>query len=307
MNRLKPTFRRVTAVAAGTLLGFSGVAILAAPASAHHPEPAGTFCLRGDSQVEVTWTVGNSERDLEGTISKLESTIPADFAGTLALDATLPKKGDGPLTATQTHSFEGALPELKLTVEAKWQRGDRNVTEERSVTATPAGDCKGEETPTPTPTVTPEPTPTPEQPSPTPTEPPTATPTPAEPEEPVFRLEETCDEMIFTVENPAKGIPFTATLVTEKGVTKKLESKPGETASVSFDAYPGLKVTVSYDVVEGSETIEYTEPQDCGGEGGGLPVTGANTTLIAGGAAVLLAAGAGLFVLARRRKLRFTA
>jgi LPXTG-motif cell wall-anchored protein len=44
-----------------------------------------------------------------------------------------------------------------------------------------------------------------------------------------------------------------------------------------------------------------------GGEGGGLPVTGANAGLIgAGGAALLLAGAAGL-VLVRRRRVRFTA
>jgi len=44
-----------------------------------------------------------------------------------------------------------------------------------------------------------------------------------------------------------------------------------------------------------------------GGEGGGLPVTGANAGLLgAGGAALLLAGVAGL-LLVRRRKVRFTA
>ncbi|MEH0840940.1 cell wall anchor protein [Micromonospora sp. CPCC 205711] len=320
MNRLK--FRRVAAVAAGALIGLAGVATVASPALAHHPEPSGTYCAAKDGEVTVTWTVGNSESDITGTVTKLESTVPGDFTGTLKLGGELPKKGDGPATATQTHTFTGELPELKLTVEAKWTRDDRIITEERTVSAQPAGDCAPAESPSPTaptsPTASPEPTsspePTPTQSSPaTPTSPaatpssPAAT-TPAEPEEPVFRLEETCDEMTFIVENPAKGVPFTATLKTEKGVTKKLESTPGKTTSVSFDAYQGLKVTVSYDIVEGSETIEYTQPEKCDkGEGGGLPVTGVATGGIAAGAVVLLAAGAILFVVARRRRVRFTA
>lgn len=46
---------------------------------------------------------------------------------------------------------------------------------------------------------------------------------------------------------------------------------------------------------------------DGGGGGGELPITGANTALIAGVGAVLLAAGAAGFLLARRRRTHFTA
>ncbi|NIL41438.1 cell wall anchor protein [Salinispora arenicola] len=310
MNRLHALFRRVSVVAAGALLGLTGVALVASPASAHHPEPSGTYCLRGDNQVEVSWTVTNSERDLAATITKVKTNIPADLVGDLEANAPLPKKGQGQLTATQTHTFDGALPKPWLKVWAKWDRGGRIITEARKVHAREAGECEGKPTPSDPPTSAPPSDPPTSAP---PSDPPTATPTPStpvEPEEPVFRVEETCDEMIFTVKNPAKGVPFTTTLVTEKGVTETLATKPGETNSVSFDAYPGLEVTVSDDLADGSETIEYTEPQDCGGEGGGepgLPLTGAAAGGIAAGAVVLLAVGGGLFVIARRRKLRFTA
>ncbi|MEU5720573.1 cell wall anchor protein [Micromonospora sp. NPDC047738] len=308
MNRLN--LRRALAVTAGALIGLAGVATIAGPAMAHHPEPSGTYCAAQDGKVTVNWSVGNSETDIAGTITKLESTVPGDVTGDLAVEATLPKKGEGTLTGTQTHTFTGELPELKLTVEARWERGDRIITEARSVVAQPAGDCAPAEPPStpasPEPSASPE---SPASPEPTPSATsPAATPSaPVEPEEPVFRLEETCDTMTFIVENPAKGTPFTATLTTEKGVTKKLVSEPGKTTSVSFDAYKGLKITVKYDVVEDTETVDYTQPKDCAGQGGGLPVTGPAAGAIAGGAAVLLAAGAVLFVMARRRRVRFTA
>lgn len=62
------------------------------------------------------------------------------------------------------------------------------------------------------------------------------------------------------------------------------------------------------ELVEGGEGFlplcEITADDD--GEGGGLPVTGANPGLIAGGAVILLAAGGALYLLARRRGVSFT-
>ncbi|WP_319458821.1 cell wall anchor protein [Micromonospora sp. RTP1Z1] len=317
MNR--PNFRRVAAVAAGALIGLAGVATFAAPAMAHHPQPSGTYCAAQDGKVTVNWSVGSNVPDITGTITKVESTVPGDITGNLAVGATLETESGTPLTGTQTHTFEGAIPELKLNVEARWVRGDQIITTSQSVVAQPSRDCGPAESPSPSPSspspsATPEPTKSPEAtPSPSASSPasPSATPSvpaePAEPAEPIFQLDQTCDKMTFSVENPAKGIPFTATMTTEKGVTKKLVSVPGKTVSVSFDAYKGLKVTVKYDVVEDSETIPYTQPKDCSGQGGGLPVTGPAAGAIVGGAAVLLAAGAVLFVMARRRRVRFTA
>jgi LPXTG-motif cell wall-anchored protein len=48
-----------------------------------------------------------------------------------------------------------------------------------------------------------------------------------------------------------------------------------------------------------------TEPSD--GSGGGLPVTGSRTTAVAGLGALLPAAGAAGFLVARRRRTRFIA
>ncbi len=129
-----------------------------------------------------------------------------------------------------------------------------------------------------------------------------------EPGEPTFELTETCDELIFAIDNPADGIAFSITLTSEKGTVKTLDAVPGQTTSVSFDAYEGLAVTPSFEDEKG-DPIAWEQPEDCdnGGGGGGLPVTGAATGGIIAGAVVLLAAGAALFVVTRRRRLRFTA
>ncbi|MEU8388279.1 LPXTG cell wall anchor domain-containing protein [Micromonospora sp. NPDC048842] len=320
MNPPKSPFRRVAAIAAGALIGIAGVGVLASPASAHHPEPSGTYCLTSDGQVKVTWTVGNSE-NIDAKITKLESTVPAAFTGGLAQDATLPAKGEGFLTGTQAHSFDQKRPTIELTVEARWVRSDRIVTEERTVAAEPKGTCAAEATPSPsspTPTATPSatPTPTPTVASPSPSQPPTQSPTPTAtpaPAEPVGAVESTCDKLTFTIENPADGETVTLTLTPNKGEVKTLVVKPGETGSVSFDAFEGLVVTPAAEGLDDTAPIAWEQPAECApGQGGGkdepaLPLTGAATGGIIAGAVVLLAAGAALFVVARRRRVRFTA
>lgn len=312
MNRLH--LRRAAVLTAGTLLGLAGVVTVAGPAAAHHPEPSGSYCAAENGVVTVTWSVISSETDISGRITTVESSVPGAISGGLAVGAELKPAGQGPLTGTQTHTFTGPIPELKLTVGAHWERGRKSHDGERTVTARPGRNC-ATQSPSPSPSTPPSASPSPSTPaSPTPTPSasvppsPSAPPSsPAQPAEPIFKLDQDCDSMTFVVENPADGVPFTATLTTEKGVTRKLVSEPGRTSSVGFDAYPGLKVTVKYNVVEESETIPYTAPRDCSGQGGGLPVTGPAAGAIAGGAALLLAAGAVLFVVARRRRIRFTA
>ena len=53
--------------------------------------------------------------------------------------------------------------------------------------------------------------------------------------------------------------------------------------------------------------IECEEPGEDEGEGGELPVTGTTATLIAAGAVLLLALGTGAYLIARRRRVTFTA
>jgi LPXTG-motif cell wall-anchored protein len=70
-------------------------------------------------------------------------------------------------------------------------------------------------------------------------------------------------------------------------------------------ASAGLIVTVLIDGVK-AKIVTYLKPAECGGGGGGLPVTGARTGLLIGGGIGLVAVGAGLFLLFRRRRVTFT-
>ncbi len=154
---------------------------------------------------------------------------------------------------------------------------------------------------------TPPPTTTP------PTSPTTTPPSSPAPGEPTPIIEMDCDTMTFGLDNPADGDEVELVMTTSKGETRELTIAPGEKKTEKFSATPGFVLTVK-DVASGeSVELPYTQPEDCdtagsgGGDGGELPLTGAAASGIAGGAAALLAIGAGLFVMARRRKVKFTA
>jgi len=184
-----------------------------------------------------------------------------------------------------------------LTVRAEWDNSatDKN---DRSATVGFEGECK--KTPT-------------DEPSTPPSTPP-AVPSdlPGEPE-PIFEAD--CDTMTIGLDNPVDGVQITLKFKTSKGEERTLVIKPGEKKSETFSATTGFKVDVTFTAtVEGEKfsettTIEYEQPSDCdsNGGGGGLPLTGAAAGSIAGGAGALLAVGAGLFFMARRRKVKFTA
>ena len=126
--------------------------------------------------------------------------------------------------------------------------------------------------------------------------------------------ESTCDALTFRISNPENGARLTSTFTPSKGQPKTLTVEPGRTGTVRFAASKGLTVTVTGDLDSGGP-LAWEQPEDCptGGTGGGdqpqdgLPVTGVAAGGIAAGALALLTAGAVLFVVARRRRIRFTA
>ncbi len=316
MNRLKSPIRRALAAAAGAMIGIAGAVAFAAPASAHHPNISGTYCLVDSKTKEYRfdWRVGNSE-EIPATILKVS---PREV-GNIKAKATLPPNGDD-LTGTETRTPSRGHLDTKLTVKAQWKRPHKTVTEERTIEATKLENCAANPSPSPTVTESPDPettqSPDPEvteSPDPEVTESPdpetSNTPDPgptAEPVEPVGTLEFTCDEMIFTIENPTDE-SVTVTFTPNTGEPKTLTVEPGQTGSVTFAAKKGLTVTPTGEGLDDSEPIAWEQPEGCGGGGGGLPVTGAAAAGIAGGAVVLLAIGVTLFLVARRRRLTFTA
>ncbi|MGC4809063.1 PT domain-containing protein [Micromonospora sp. DT228] len=78
-------------------------------------------------------------------------------------------------------------------------------------------------------------------------------------------------------------------------------SRPTATPTASPSATPSATTTVV------PTPASSTTPAAAGGEGGGLPVTGAQTATVAGIGGALLLIGGAVYVLGRRRRARFVA
>ncbi|GGR71115.1 hypothetical protein GCM10010169_13580 [Micromonospora fulviviridis] len=128
---------------------------------------------------------------------------------------------------------------------------------------------------------------------------------------PTVAAKATCDTFTLTVANPKGGLPVKAEL-TYGGRTETRTVAPGGTEKVTFKAGKDEQATVALPDLDLEMEAVYAPEQNCGGGGGGgaepgLPVTGAAAGVMAAVAGALVAAGAVLFVVTRRRRIRFTA
>jgi hypothetical protein len=310
---LKSPLRRTAALAAGALIGLSGAFALTGPASAHHSTVSGSAeCDTKTGDWVVTWKLNafsgykdNAPNYKWTQVTSTPSTPKIDNPDIAVTEGdTYPLQDAKELIGTQrlAATEKGA----SLTVKAKWANGHED---EHANTATVEFKDECKKTPSEEPS-----TPT-EEPS-TPTEEPSTPPVPSDlPGEPEPIFEADCDTMTIGLDNPKDGIKFTLKFATSKGEERTLVINPGEKKSETFSATPGFSIKLTFSAtVDGqtfseTTTIDYEQPEDCdtNGGGGGLPVTGAAAGGIAGGAGALLAVGAGLFFMARRRKVNFTA
>jgi hypothetical protein len=310
---LKSSLRRTAVLTAGALIGLSGAFALIGPASAHHSVVSGSAeCDTKTGEWVVTWKTNafsGYEKDAPNyKWTKVESTPATPKISNSAIAVTegdvYPLEDAKELVGTQR--LAATEKTASLTVAAKWANGNADK-EPHTATVDLSGKC--EKTPTDEPS-----TPT-DEPS-TPTEEPSTPPVPGDlPGEPEPIFEADCDTMTIGLDNPADGVKFTLEFATSKGEERTLVINPGEKKSETFSAAPGFSIKLTFTATVDEEsfsettTIKYEQPADCdsNGGGGGLPVTGAAAGGIAGGAGALLAVGAGLFFMARRRKVKFTA
>ncbi|WP_306203830.1 LPXTG cell wall anchor domain-containing protein [Actinoplanes sp. RD1] len=329
----KSPLRRTASIAAGTLLGLTGVAFLAGPASAHHTtlKPSAA-CVNEDGTWQVTWTAFNSQGNLEAKITDVKLTEGSTITGLLK-DAVLPK-APGSLEGIQQLPASAEKAEVGITAFWDYERQADVTKGDGGELRKPTEKCAPEESESPSPSASasasasPAPSAsTPTKPAPsspaTPTSPAPSSPAPsstapsAPAEEPEFVYEADCDSVTLGITVP-KSWPedVKVTFETSTGVTKTITGKVGETTKVELPATDGMEITATPEGYEDeAATITYEQPADCdtAGSGGGdsdeptLPLTGAAAGSIAAGAVVLLGAGIALFIVARRRKVKFTA
>jgi len=121
-----------------------------------------------------------------------------------------------------------------------------------------------------------------------------------------------CDVFVMTITSTVDE-DVDLTVVPSEGDSIDVTVPAGETVEVEVPSAEGLVVDLQQEGVSVIEegpfeiTSELWAEEGCDGEGGELPVTGLSTGLIALGAVALLAIGGGLFLVARRRRVTFTA
>jgi LPXTG-motif cell wall-anchored protein len=131
--------RRLVIVAVATIAGTAGIlAITMTPAWAHHTTVTGDpVCDTETGNWIITWKVYNSERDKTARLKEAYWTPTGTPMTNIAVDAFLPKRGQGVLTGVQT--VPGSATTASLTVKAKWDNGFRE--NRRTTTVTFNGTC----------------------------------------------------------------------------------------------------------------------------------------------------------------------
>ncbi|MGK5738838.1 cell wall anchor protein [Micromonospora sp. URMC 103] len=120
-----------------------------------------------------------------------------------------------------------------------------------------------------------------------------------------------CKDFSLTATNPEGGLPVKVEF-TYGGKTETRTVQPGKAETVTFKAGKDDSALVALPDLDMEMEAVYAPEGTCGGGGAGgeepgLPVTGVAAGGIAAGALALLALGAVLFFVARRRRVRFTA
>jgi hypothetical protein len=382
VNLLKSKLRRTTAVLAGAMLGLSGAAFFAAPASAHSSYVSGTAeCDTTTGEWAVKWTVDTDNGRTKHSKSYRFVYVDSQVDGKPAANAVegiahtpddanppFPYESNKPLEGTQR--VAGDAKEASLTVQVKWSdeftewdkktgtvqlggsctkdapKPDAHLAsscDEATVTLANGKDAKlaaeftikndgklvkevvikagGEPVNVTIPAKEAGTIVVTEKHSDKPIlQGKWEKPKDCAPDESKGGFQATCDSLIFGIDNTEGRKTVTLTLTPNKGEAKTLTVKAGEKGEVTFKGVKGLEVTPTEDGVEyESVSWDKEKPKDCDasaspspstpgeGGGGGLPVTGAAAGGIASGAGVLLAIGAVLFFMARRRKVKFTA
>jgi hypothetical protein len=269
LNRFIPSPRRMLAIAGAAFVGAAAALAFASPASAHHTAVEGApVCDTETGEWVVAWTVRSQDTPPRATQFKLvEIEADPDTAIEWATDPGVFQSIDDPFVGEQR--LPGDATEATLAVRGAWNNGFEE--EKRRKGKVPLeGPC--------------------EQP-------------PGE-SAPSAEFTTSCegDVTVLLTNGDEATAPATLTVTGTDGLSEERTLQPGEDDTVDVPAANAGEVTVT----EG-DTVVATGKRDVPANCGGLPVTGANVAAAAGTAGGLVAIGAVLFLVARRRRIQFTA
>lgn len=264
--------RVLTRLVLPLLIGAAAVLVGASPAQAHDAAVSGSSdCDTVNGQWVITWTLRNDQQTKDATLLTVVPSPDSPVEG-IEVGAVVPKRlptsNNGELRGVQR--VPGTTTEATLTVGLDWPSHDEDGRTYTGRVAL-AGKCQPEEPTKPAPTA-------------------------------VGKSD--CDSLTVTVSNPKDGAPAKAA-VTYGTQSEQLTVAAGESKKVTFPASTTGKATVTFPELKLEIDVAYAKPDTCGG-GGGLPVTGTAVGGLVAAGAVLLAAGAGMVVATRRRRVRST-
>jgi hypothetical protein len=270
---------RVLAILASTLLGLTGLALFPHPAAATTDTTvSGTCAWDADATAwAVDWTVTPVAPAGASTFILHDVTAAPEGVGAGSELGAGPHEAGSPLDIRQLVPDTGDTPTPQLSLTVIWD--DPAATPEEWSGQT---ECRPRDLP-----------------------------------DLISGFSYDCRALTITVRNPDSE-RVRLTFVPEDGESFGVDVAGGESANVRFPAGAGQSVDVrldGYSVVDPAEPITITsadwEQLDCEyeevDEALGLAATGSRIALVAVAAVALLGLGGGLYLVARRRRIRFTA
>ena len=295
-------FRQAAAAAAGAVVGMAAAMALAAPANANTGLlTAAAPCT--DTGWNATWTLKTTDTDgHDGVLSNVKVDLGYQIlppGGGMHGGPSLARfyhgaTVAGDTTVTDTLVLNPFVTSATLTFTLAWQVGGDIHTKNLSAEAEAPTDCNWRPEPLPS----------------------------------KLTHVSDCASLTITLANPVPGREVVTRLKPSTGQERVLAAMPGETKTEKFAATAGFTVDITQDGIElppdgKPATVSYEQPNGCvtddedttsvgsagkgGGDGGTLPVTGADAATAAIAAGVMFVSGVVLFVMARRRKMKFTA
>ncbi len=138
MKKPQLSVRRIVGLAVAIFVGTVAAFAFATPANAHHTWVTGdTQCNTETGNWEVTWTVFNSQTNLEATLTKVVLTPASSSVTNIFVGAIVPKS---PGTLVGQQILDGTATSASLAVRGHWPNGVVDG-QDRYASVTMSGTC----------------------------------------------------------------------------------------------------------------------------------------------------------------------